>query len=111
MKGTPKDPRSTQRKRARRILFRAGVDYICVDCGKSPIHLPDDAPKHLRLAPMSMRTVSGLQANHINKDIMDNDLANLEFLCPSCHRLKDNLTPKGVSVKGYDDMGYDLENL
>jgi len=111
MKGTPKDPRSTQRKRARRLLFRLGLPYVCNECGKSPIHLPDDAPKHLQLAPMSMRTVSQLQANHINKNIHDNDPSNLEWLCPSDHRLKDNLTPKGVSVKGYDDMGYDLDNL
>jgi hypothetical protein len=39
-----------------------------------------------------------LQANHINKNIMDNDPANLEWLCPSCHREKDNRTAKGVSV-------------
>jgi ribosomal protein L37AE/L43A len=110
LKGTPKDPRSTQRKRARALLFRLRIPYICADCGKSPKLRPGDAPKDLELAPRYLRTVSGLQANHINKDIMDNDLANLEWLCPSCHKLKDKQTAKGVSLKE-DEWGYGLEDL
>jgi hypothetical protein len=109
-KGIPLDPRSTQRKRARKILFRSGQPYICKGCQSSPVELPTDAPNHLELASPERRTVSGLQANHINKDILDNDLANLEWLCPSCHKLKDKQTSKGVSLKE-DEFGYDLENL
>lgn len=100
------DPRSTQRKRARKVLFRLGLPYMCTDCGKSPKSLPADAPRNLSLAPVGMRTVSGLQCNHINKVILDNDPANLEWLCNSCHKLKDSRTAKGVSVIK-DEFGYD----
>lgn len=110
MKGTPKDPRSTQRKRARKVLFRLGIPYVCNDCEKSPKMLPRDAPRNLELAPVYLRTITGLQANHINKDIMDNDPVNLEWLCPSCHRIKDNQTAKGVSIKD-DEWGYGIEDL
>ena len=111
MKGIPKDPRSTQRKRARQVLFKLGIDYICKDCGRSPKYLPRDAPQTLRLAREYLRTVTGLQVNHINKDIMDNDPSNLEWLCPSCHKIKDSQTEKGVSVLEDNSFGYDLENL
>lgn len=46
-----------------------------------------------------------LQANHINKNIMDNDPVNLEWLCASCHKEIDQTTAKGVSVKE-DEFGY-----
>ena len=72
--------------------------------------LPRDAPRNLELAPRWLRDISGLQANHINKDIMDNDPVNLEWLCPSCHRIKDNQTAKGVSIKD-DEWGYGIEDL
>jgi len=98
------------RRRGRAVLFRLGIDYICNDCGKSPPLLPSDAPKHLRLAPLQERSVKQLQVNHINKDIHDNDPVNLEWLCPSCHKFKDQQTAKGVSIKG-DEWGWDLENL
>lgn len=101
----PLDPRSTQRKRARKILFRSGIDYVCVDCKCSPERLPPDAPRHLRLALVGKRTVSGLQANHINKVILDNDLVNLEWLCPSCHKKKDKQTKVGESLYE-DEHGY-----
>lgn len=110
MRGVPKDPRSTQRKRARKILFNIGRDYICIDCECSPVELPRDAPRHLRLAPLDKRTVGSLQADHENKNILDNDAANLNWRCPSCHKLSDKRTAKGVSTKE-DEFGYDLENL
>lgn len=100
MRGTPKDPRSTQRKRARDVLNRTGRKYFCGSrsdgstspdgCGRSPTL--GDAPGG------TYPGMATLQANHINKNIMDNDPANLEWLCPSCHREKDNRTAKGVSV-------------
>lgn len=110
MKGTPRDPRSTMRRRGRNVLFRLRLIYACNDCGKSPPILPSDAPKDLQLAAPYLRTVKQLQVNHINKDIWDNDPVNLEWLCPSCHKLKDKQTAKGISIKG-DEWGYDLENL
>lgn len=111
-KREPKDPRSTQRKRARQILFRSGEPYVCNHCGKSPKELPKDAPRNLELAPIHLRTVSSLQANHINKDIMDNDLVNLEWLCPSCHKIADSKTEKGVSPVEPDlDYGIELLDL
>lgn len=122
---TPKDPRSTQRKRARKVLFKSGRPYVCegyikydfeneistkVICGKSPKSLPPDAPKDLELAPVELRTVTGLQADHENKNIMDNDLANLSWKCPSCHKISDSQTGKLVSTKG-DEFNYGLDEL
>lgn len=107
----PVDPRSTRRKQARKVLFKSGCAYICGEphlehgCGKSPSHLPKDAPQDLELAPKEMRTVSGLQANHRSKNIDDNDIANLEWLCPSCHKIVDSQTEKGVSAVA-DTTGY-----
>jgi ribosomal protein L37AE/L43A len=109
-RGTPKDPRSTQRKRARKVLFNSGQPYVCADCGCSPKDLPADAPQNLELAPVGMQTVGSLQADHENKNIMDNDTANLKWRCPSCHKLSDSRTGKGESTKG-DEFGYGLENL
>lgn len=111
----PLDPRSTQRKRARKVMFNTGVPYICgspnfdttESCGRSPKELPKDAPKTLELAHPDKQFVSvGLQVNHINKNIMDNDPANLQYLCASCHKVKDSKTEKGVSIKGNDEHGY-----
>jgi uncharacterized protein YlaI len=50
--------------------------------------------------------MASLQVNHINKDILDNDPVNLEWVCSSCHKLIDSQTEKGVSIKG-DEFGYD----
>jgi hypothetical protein len=113
----PMDPRSTQRKRARKVLFRLGVPYICGSphyrpegtwCKRSPTReqLPRDAPKDLELAGEGKQYASvTLQANHISKNIMDNDEYNLEWVCPSCHKIEDSKTEKGVSQKG-DLDGY-----
>lgn len=51
--------------------------------------------------------MAALQANHINKDITDNDPVNVEWVCVSCHKYLDMQTEKGVSTKG-DEYGYDL---
>jgi hypothetical protein len=108
MKGTPRDPRSTQRKRARLVLFRLGIPYVCEVCGCSPKTLPRDAPRNLKLASKDKQTVGSLQADHKSKNIMDNDPANLGWKCPSCHKLSDKKTSKGEIT---EDFGYDLENL
>lgn len=92
------DPKSTFRKKARRTLFRDGRAFWCEECGVAPKELPPDFPvevdllERIELAPHEKWTASRLEANHISKDISDNSPANLEWLCPSCHNLKDKQT-------------------
>lgn len=109
---TPKDARSTGRKRGRAKLFTTRRPYYCDPhngrgCGRGPIELPSNAPK-LELAPIEKR-VAGLEleCNHINKNILDNDPVNLEWLCKSCHKRADQQTDKGVSVL-QDEFGYGI---
>ena len=64
----------------------------------------------LELSPVGERTLSKLEANHKNKNIMDNDPQNLEWLCPRDHKLEDSKTEKGVS-KIQDEFGYGLDLL
>lgn len=119
MKDEPDDPRSTGRKRGRKVLETIGRPYWCgstddggiidrvvlrkdggtvkVGCGRSPT--VEDAPGGYYPG------MAQLEVNHINKDILDNDPVNLEWLCKSCHKNQDNQTEKGVSVKG-DEYGY-----
>jgi hypothetical protein len=47
-----------------------------------------------------------LDANHRNKNVLDNDPVNVEWLCRSCHKNYDSQTGKGVSVRG-DEHGYE----
>ena len=100
---TPLDPRSTGRKRARKKLFHIRRPFKCVDCGRSPIELPVDCPKDIEIP--GPRVNIKLEANHINKNILDNDPANLEWLCSSCHKRKDQQTGKGESTVD-DEFGY-----
>lgn len=113
------DPRSTMRRRARAVLEEIDRPYFCgststgsfdmpkpegydpsgrpYPCGRSPI---------LASAPGGLFAAMGaLQANHINKNIMDNDPANLQWLCASCHKEKDSQSEVGVSVIK-DEFGY-----
>lgn len=94
----PKDERSTYRKRARRVLEKAGRSYWCVDCGRSPT--VEDAPGG------HYPGMGALQADHLSKDISDCDPANLEWRCASCHKESDSKTAKGVSALG-DQFGYE----
>ena len=105
----PADERSTGRKRGRLKLFRSGRAYRCTDCWTkgiltAPPTLPPDCPKSFTnfVAGTLKHT---LQCNHINKNVLDNDPANLEWLCATCHKLKDQTTSKGVSVID-DEFGY-----
>jgi hypothetical protein len=106
---TPKDARSTGRKRGRQSLFRSGRAYRCADCWKkgvltAPRTLPPDCPKSFtNFAPGILNHT--LQCNHINKNVLDNDTVNLEWLCATCHKLKDQQTSKGVSTID-DEFGY-----
>lgn len=100
----PKDARSTGRKRARRILLElvkeGELEYICNNCGHEP------------KIPWYVKSRSGdiLDADHINKNILDNDPSNLQWLCRPCHKKEDLTTEKGESRKG-DEFGYGLDLL
>ena len=108
-----KDWRSTGRKRGRRALFAAHRLFVCVgvrelniSCGRTTKFPPPDAPEWFEeLWPEEKRELTQLQVDHENKDWTDNDPANLEWRCPSCHRLADNQTAKGVS-RVEDPSGY-----
>lgn len=107
-KGIPKDIRSTMRKRARKTLFKLGVPYRCNKCGGFPIKIPADLPPELVEIKIDLdNRVSELQANHINKNLLDLDPVNLEWLCPACHKNADKVTAKNVSPKG-DEHGYGI---
>lgn len=119
MKEEPLDPSSTGRRRGRKVLEQEGLPYWCrstreggvnreqvrtpqgrtvwVGCGRSPTE--PNAPGGMHPA---MET---LQVNHKNKDILDNDPVNLEWICSSCHKYVDMQTEPGVSIKG-DEYGY-----
>lgn len=130
MKSEPLDPRSTGRRRGRKVLENIERPYWCrstddggvnnqtiklppskvdptgavvsVGCGRSP-----SDPN----APGGMYPgMSQLQVNHINKDILDNDPVNLEWACVRCHKYLDSQTKKGVSIKG-DEYGYTIPGL
>ena len=94
----PKDPRSTYRKRLRRVLEGTDRPYWCEKCGRSPTD-PE--------APGGMFPNVHLEANHKNKVLEDLDPANAEWLCTSCHKEEDMKTGKGVSRFG-DEYGYGL---
>lgn len=116
MKDNPKDPRSTGRKRGRAVLQGVGRPYWCrstqnggvneefisgirVGCGRSPTI--KDAPGGYYPG------MAQLQVNHINKNILDNDPVNLEWVCTACHKYLDRQTAPGVSIKG-DEFGYGM---
>ena len=96
---TPKDPRSTGRKRGRAVLERIGRPYWCDTCGRSPT--VDNAPGG------KWPGMSQLQVQHSNKNVLDNDPANLKWLCASCHKIEDSTTEKGVSTIE-NEFGYSL---
>ena len=54
----------------RRILIETGMKYECTRCGQGDMWQGQ---------PIT------LDIDHINCDFMDNDRANLRFLCPNCH--------------------------
>lgn len=105
----PKDLRSTGRKRARKVLFETERPYCCRICGVTTINPPPDAPANFEEfwpeARRELESTYSLQAQHINKQLMDVDPVNLEWLCASCHKLEDSQTSKGVSLIE-DEHGY-----
>jgi len=101
------DMRSTGRKRGRATLFREWVPFVCNGwCERTSVKPPPDAPEWFEeLWTEEKRELNySLQVNHINKDISDNDPANLEWLCADCHKLKDSQT--GVGEIDRSEYGY-----
>jgi hypothetical protein len=100
-----KDARSTGRKRGRAILVqltKAGErNWKCAECGLVP-------KRSFEESIQNPDRREGLDCNHKNKNILDNDPANLEWLCRICHYEKDRATTKGVSTVGEDEYGYGI---
>ena len=94
------DWRSTGRRKARRVLYASYQNYECADCQKTTTSPPKDAPTWFEdIWPEEGRVLqSQLQANHISKDLTNNSEEFLEWLCPSCHKIKDSKTAKGVAT-------------
>ena len=97
------DARSTGRKRLRKVLLnlvKAGeLEYCCNNCGYVP-SIPWNVPS---------RSGDILDANHKNKNWLDCDPVNGEFLCRPCHYEKDRATEKGVAKEEYNDpYGYGI---
>jgi len=94
------DWRSTGRRKARRELFTSYTEYKCSSCSKSTKEPPKDAPTWFEeIWPEENRTLlSQLQANHLTKDVTINTIDFLEWLCPSCHKIKDSKTEVGKTT-------------
>jgi hypothetical protein len=107
----PKDIRSTGRKRARAVLFKTKRLYACAICNVTTSLRPPEAPIDFEeFWPTSFETLvpdipHALHANHINKNLLDVDPANLEWLCPKCHKKKDLQTSVGESTID-NEFGY-----
>jgi len=92
------DWRSTGRRRARRTLFESRIDFVCIDCQHTVSIPPKDAPKWFdEIWPESNRDCSQLQADHTTKDYTINDVDDLCWRCPSCHKIADQATAKRVA--------------
>lgn len=114
------DLRSTGRKWARKTylthLAEEQGTYACEKCGRGPDRLPYTIgqppygdptwPTRIRLPVETSRVPNlALQVDHKNKDLSDVDLANLQLLCASCHKIEDSKTEKRQS-KEPDTFGY-----
>lgn len=62
------------RQRARKHLLATDTPYECAVCG---------------YAPETNSRSTSLEVNHKNKVLEDNDPANLEWLCKTCHKEAD----------------------
>ena len=103
----PKDPRSTNRKRARAVLERIGRPFEC-ECDNP------ECPKGHGMEKCGWKPdpsipigrSNNLDANHKNKILADLDPANLEWLCRTCHRFEDRATAKGVMKDEHKEKLY-----
>ena len=99
----PKDARSTQRKRARKVLLESGRDYAC-ECTGVP---GCEHEKPCGYSPNKQSRSDTLDANHINKNLFDLRPSNLEWLCRGCHKRADKRTERGVSTIA-DEFGTEI---
>ena len=100
------DWRSTGRRRARRMLFESMIDFKCVGCGLTTMDRPKEIPPWFDdIWPEEGRTLTQLQADHTSKDLTMNDVDDLCWRCPSCHKKADMVTEKGVAQEA-DPLGY-----
>jgi hypothetical protein len=100
------DWRSTGRRKGRRTLYDSYREYRCEGyeghvCGKVPKTPPKDAPSWFdEIWPEDNRVLdSQLQVDHTTKDVTVNTEEFLEWACPSCHKIKDSKTAKGVATQ------------
>lgn len=97
-----KDWRSTGRRKGRRVLYKARVEYCCAfpGCGVTTIEPPSDAPVFFdEIWPTHLRVLTyPLQVNHITKDLTQNEESVLEWLCAPHHKLRDSQTGVGEST-------------
>lgn len=101
----PKDSRSTGRKRGRKVLERTGRKYEC-ECEEESHHWHEG---QCSFTPTDQSRSDTLDVNHKNKNILDNDPANLEWLCRRCHKAEDSKTEKGeMSGEAHSSLYGDL---
>lgn len=63
----------------RRALLESGMPYECATCGINAMW---------RGQPLT------LDIDHIDGDFLNNEIENLRFLCPNCHRQTPNFAGK-----------------
>lgn len=100
--GEVRDPRSTGRKRGRKVLQNSGRPYEC-ECRDSS-HVWHEGTCGWK--PESQSRSETLDVNHKNKNLLDNDPVNLEWLCRRCHKAIDSRTEKGVMHEDERDKLY-----
>ncbi len=96
------DWRSTGRRKARRVLFNAKIEFKCSVCEKTTTVPPKDAPAWFdEIWPDEKRVLNpqALQADHETKDLTNNNIEDVSWKCSPCHKLADMKTEKGVSQK------------
>jgi hypothetical protein len=105
--GKIKDWRSTGRRKARSALFKARVEFKCVDCGRTSKQPPKDAPAWFQdIWPDTNRVLDySLQADHESKDLMHNTIDKLNWRCAKCHKEQDSKTGKGEATVKDDFWG------
>lgn len=104
------DARSQGRKRARKKLEEVGRAFrcSCKGCSSTKCGVSINGTNSCNWVPQPpINRSNNLDVNHINKNILDDDPANLEYLCRPCHKAADSVTEKGVS-KIEDEFGYGL---
>lgn len=74
----PGSPRMSRRM-LRRALLESGMPYECATCGINAMW---------RGQPLT------LDIDHIDGDFLNNEIENLRFLCPNCHRQTPNFAGK-----------------